>query len=142
MNQQITLQTKYADLPDVLKKELDSIDKFINTQTNRNDVNETDLTELIKETNQAQTNLDSLINLLERDLFQVNELLQAVGNESRNCQALTKADNIKDDFYDKYFNNFISNLESRIVSCRLSIEELDSSIKSLSAPKTPAGLNI
>jgi nucleoporin p58/p45 len=91
----ISLTTKYSELPESFQKELDNIEKFIQTQIQAsNSISnrslEDALKEIIEETEETQRKMNGLRNVLKRDLYAIEQLKSLVTKELRNSDLVTR----------------------------------------------------
>ncbi|KAJ3318281.1 Nucleoporin p58/p45, partial [Boothiomyces sp. JEL0866] len=150
----ITLGTKYSELPPDIQSQLDSIEKFINSQSGvstsiSNLTLEKDLEEIVKETEETARKLSGLKTILQRDVYVIDQLKSLVAKELRNTDLVARfiESSPTNDFnkgiqtndaYSNYFLNFTSDLEMRMNQCRQNIEELELNLRSSHAPKINA----
>ncbi|KAJ3307254.1 Nucleoporin p58/p45 [Kappamyces sp. JEL0829] len=139
------MTTKYSELSDPMKKELDGIEKFIQGQisassaiANRN--LEEGLGKVVGETEEIQRKLLGLKNLLKRDWHSIEMVKNLVAKELRHSDLIARyidsvplgsdmAKGSHHDAYAIYFSNFASDLENRMNQCRQHIEELEMNVK-------------
>ncbi|KAI8897741.1 hypothetical protein BC833DRAFT_592518 [Globomyces pollinis-pini] len=145
----VTLTTKYSELNDSLKNQLDSIQSLINQKINAstslsNRNMSKPLDEIVHETDDARTKLASLKDLLNRDTKIIDQVKKLVAKDMRHSDlvarfidtsnsGLTK-NSLNNDAYASYFANFVADLNQTMVNCRQTIEELEMNIRSVASP--------
>ncbi|KAJ3312919.1 Nucleoporin p58/p45 [Boothiomyces sp. JEL0838] len=150
----ITLSTKYSELPPDIQSQLDTIEKFINSQSGvstsiSNLTLEKDLQEIVKETEETSRKLSGLKTILQRDVYVIDQLKTLVAKELRNTDLVARfiESSPTNDFnkgiqtndaYSNYFLNFTNDLEMRMNQCRQNIEELELNLRSSHTPKINA----
>jgi nucleoporin p58/p45 len=90
-----TLQTKYSELPEPFQKELDNIEKFIQSQIQASSLIasrsiEEILNEVVSETEDTQRKLGNLRNVLRRDLYLIEQLKSLVTKEVRHSDLVAR----------------------------------------------------
>ncbi|KAI9008037.1 hypothetical protein BC832DRAFT_524895, partial [Gaertneriomyces semiglobifer] len=148
----ISLKTRYTELQEPVRKQLDEMENFIQQQlrvaesvanNNGADLLESITTE-VKQTSQKMAGLQ---NLLKRDKYLCDDLRQQVGLALKNSDLVMRfieryrtgahqsGAPPKYDPYMAYFFNVADSLEKRMQQYRQSIEELELNIKSMSEQK-------
>ncbi|KAI8824495.1 uncharacterized protein EV422DRAFT_322479 [Fimicolochytrium jonesii] len=149
----VTLKTKYSEIPEDIRKQVDEVENFIQQQIRTAEsvaVNTTSdlVNEITAEVKQLSQKVAGLNNMLERDKFAIERLRQQVGRELRSSDLVSRfieryrsgshhsTAPPKHDAYMSYFLDFADTLEQRMQQYRHTIQELEMSIKALSQEKT------
>ncbi|KAJ3121229.1 hypothetical protein HK098_003889 [Nowakowskiella sp. JEL0407] len=144
---EITNTTKYSQLPENVRKQIDEIEKYIQDQIHilewiTGNQPDSYISETTKETNQLQVKMKGLRNLLERDGTAINDLKRQIDHFARiNDTASRYIERYKispynnklvsgSDITENFFLYVASGLEERIQQYKQNIDELERHITS------------
>ncbi|KAI8925826.1 hypothetical protein BC831DRAFT_459219 [Entophlyctis helioformis] len=146
---QITAKTKYSDLPDAVRQQIDEIEKFIQQQIHvcdsiSNSASEQPIRAISEEAQLIMQRLTGAKNMLIRDNHVMQDLKKQVNQELRNmdlasryidrAQANSHPSKFaapQHDAYAAYFAGFANELERRMQLYRQHIEEIEVNVRSL-----------